>query len=134
MCSKLKRIFELYFFKKEYFISAMMNWNLLTSEAQLTELLEKSKVNPQVIFKHSTRCSTSSMIKNRIERESVPPGIDFHFLDLIANRSLSNKVAEDFKVNHESPQVLLVRNGECVYHESHYAIFMEEIAAQSMRA
>ena len=112
----------------------MMNWNLLTSEAQLTELLEKSKVNPQVIFKHSTRCSISSMIKNRIERESVPPGIDFHFLDLIANRSLSNRVAEDFKVNHESPQVLLVRNGECVYHESHYAIYMEEIAVQSMRA
>ena len=134
MGSKLKRIFELYFFKKEYFISAMMNWNILTSEAQLTELLEKSKVNPQVIFKHSTRCSISSMIKNRIERESVPPGIDFHFLDLIANRSLSNRVAEDFKVNHESPQVLLVRNGECVYHESHYAIYMEEIAVQSMRA
>ncbi|HRO46912.1 bacillithiol system redox-active protein YtxJ [Agriterribacter sp.] len=111
-----------------------MNWNVLTTEAQLTELLEKSKVNPQVIYKHSTRCGTSSMIKNRLERGPVPPEIDFHFIDLITYRALSNKIAEDLGVRHESPQVLLIRNGECVYHESHYAVYMEDIAARSMRA
>lgn len=134
MGSKLKRIFELYFFKKEYFISVMMKWNLLTSEAQLTELLEKSKVNPQVIFKHSKRCSTSSMIKNRLERSAIPPEIDCHFLDLITYRALSNKIAEELDVRHESPQVLLIQNGECIYHENHSAIYMEEIAAQQRRA
>ena len=107
----------------------MMNWNILTTEAQLTELLEKSKVNPQVIYKHSTRCGTSSMIKSRLERSAAPAGVDFYYLNLIAYRSLSNKIAEDLKVIHESPQVLLIRNGECIYHQSHSAVYMEDIAA-----
>ena len=106
-----------------------MDWNILTAEVQLTELLEKSKVNPQLIYKHSTRCGTSSMIKNRLERSAAPAGVDFNYLDLIAYRSLSNKIAEDLKVTHESPQVLLIRNGECIYHQSHSAIYMEDIAA-----
>lgn len=107
-----------------------MNWNHLNSETQLTELLEKSKNKPQVIYKHSTRCSTSTMVKNRLEREAAPKEAEFYFLDLIANRSLSNKIAQIFSVTHESPQVLVVRDSECVYHESHYAIFMDEIAAR----
>ena len=107
----------------------MMHWNILTTEAQLTELIEKSKVNPQVIYKHSTRCGTSSMIKSRLERSAAPAGVDFYYLDLIAYRSLSDKIAEDLKVTHESPQVLLIRNGECIYHQSHGAVYMEDIAA-----
>lgn len=106
-----------------------MHWNILTTEAQLTELLEKSKVNPQVIYKHSTRCGTSSMIKSRLERSAAPAGVDFYYLNLIAYRSLSNKIAEDLKVIHESPQVLLIRNEECIYHQSHSAVYMEDIAA-----
>ncbi len=116
------------------FKSVIMNWNVLTTEAQLTELLEKSKARPQLIYKHSTRCGTSTMIKNRLERSAIPPAIDFHFLDLIAFRTLSNKIAEDLGVRHESPQVLLIQNSECIYHQSHYAIYMEDIAAQNMRA
>ncbi|HTN08377.1 bacillithiol system redox-active protein YtxJ [Agriterribacter sp.] len=111
-----------------------MNWNILTTEAQLAEILEKSKGRPQLIYKHSTRCGTSSMIKSRLERSAMPPEIDFHFIDLIAYRALSGKIAEELHVRHESPQVLLIQNGECTYHESHYAIDMEEIAARRMRA
>ena len=70
------------------------------------------------------------MAKNRLERNEQPEATDFYFLDLIKFRSLSNKVAEDFSVNHESPQVLLIRNMECVYEESHSGIDMDEIAAQ----
>ncbi|HRN56814.1 MAG TPA: bacillithiol system redox-active protein YtxJ [Agriterribacter sp.] len=111
-----------------------MNWNVLTTEAQFTELLEKSKLRPQLIYKHSTRCGTSSMIRNRLERGVAPAETDFHFLDLIAYRALSTTIAEKLGVRHESPQVLLIRDGKCIYHESHYAIYMEDIAAQSIRA
>ena len=109
-----------------------MQWIQLTSEEQLRQLISNSSAKPQVIFKHSTRCGTSSMIKNRLERETQPQNCDFYFLDLVRYRSLSNKIAEDFSVNHESPQVLLIKNAECVYEESHNGIRMDEIAEQIM--
>jgi bacillithiol system protein YtxJ len=111
-----------------------MNWILLTTEAQLQQIIERSAARPQVIFKHSTRCAVSSMAKNRLERKTLPAGIDFYYLDLIVHRSLSLKVAEVFKVDHESPQVLLIKDGHCVYSESHTGISMEEIVEQSAMA
>jgi bacillithiol system protein YtxJ len=106
-----------------------MNWISLSKEAQLEEIKERSTVKPQVIFKHSTRCAVSSMAKNRLER-STPPDADFYFLDLIQHRNISGKIAEEFSVYHESPQILLIKNGECVYDESHSGISMDEIADQ----
>ena len=108
-----------------------MNWIEITDEAQLVEMKDLSKVKSQVIFKHSTRCSISSMAKNRLERGAAPDNIDFYYLDLIKHRNISQKVAEDFDVSHESPQILLIRNGECVYDESHSGISMSEIIEQS---
>ena len=61
----------------------------------------------------------------------MPDGIDFYYLDLIANKNLSQKVADDFNVEHESPQVILIKNGKCVYDESHSGISMDEIAEQA---
>jgi len=107
-----------------------MNWINLTSAAQLNEIKELSKTKAQVIFKHSTRCGISSMAKSRLEREVPPEATDFYFLDLIKYRSLSDKIAEDFAVHHESPQILLIKNTECVYDESHSGIQMNEIAEQ----
>lgn len=108
-----------------------MNWISLTDEAQLTAIKELSKQKPQVIFKHSTRCNISSMVKSRLERGSVPNTADFYYLDLIQHRQLSAKIAEDFNVYHESPQVLLIKNGDCVYDESHNGISMDEILEQA---
>lgn len=108
-----------------------MNWNILTTEEQLSSLLQQSYTRPQVIFKHSTRCNISSTAKNRLEKSEAPDSIDFHFLDLLAFRSLSNKIAEDLKVYHESPQVLLIKNGECIYDESHLAIHMDDIVTEA---
>lgn len=107
-----------------------MNWISLTSKAQVDTLKEKSFQIPQVIFKHSTRCSISSMVMSRLERSSVPEGSDFYYLDLIAYRDISNQLAEDFRVRHESPQVLVIKNGVCIYNESHMAITMDEIGEQ----
>ena len=104
-----------------------MNWIPLKTEDDLNAVKIKSAEKPQVIFKHSTRCSISSMAKSRLERSHSPEGIDFNFLDLIAHRSLSGRVAEEFSVAHESPQVLVIKNGECIYDESHSGISMDEI-------
>ena len=111
-----------------------MNWITLNDEKQLETIKEQSKEQPVVIFKHSTRCSISAMALNRLERASQPEGVLFYFLDLIANRAVSNKVAEIFGVHHESPQVLVIRNGECIYDDSHSGISMDDIAAQATAA
>lgn len=107
-----------------------MNWIDLTSEEQLHQIKVNSNTKPQVIFKHSTRCSISTMAKSRLERDKQPESGDFYFLDLIKHRSISNQIAEDFAVAHESPQILLIKNTECVYEESHSGIQMDEIAEQ----
>lgn len=108
-----------------------MNWINLTSQEQLDQIRTKSSEKPQVIFKHSTRCAVSSMAKSRLERSATPDDVDFYYLDLIANRKLSTLVAEDFDVWHESPQILVIKNGKCVYDESHSAIRMEDIKAKA---
>ncbi|HSN62441.1 MAG TPA: bacillithiol system redox-active protein YtxJ [Ferruginibacter sp.] len=108
-----------------------MNWIPLTDIAELAHIKEKSFQEPQVIFKHSTRCSISSMAKGRLERSEMPKGIQFHYLDLIAHRNISGNIAETFQVEHASPQVLVIKNGECVYDESHSGISMDEIEEQA---
>jgi bacillithiol system protein YtxJ len=111
-----------------------MNWIELANNQQLEELKNKSNDRPQVIFKHSTRCSISSMAKGRLERSQAPDGADFYYLDLISHRNISSKIADDFKVHHESPQILVIKNGECIFDESHYGIDMEGIKQQLISA
>ncbi len=108
-----------------------MNWIALQTEAQLEEIRAKSTDRPQLIFKHSTRCSTSALVKSRLERVAPPDSIDFYYLDLISYRPVSNKVADTFQVHHESPQILLIRNGQCIYDESHMGISMDEVIRAS---
>jgi len=108
-----------------------MNWIPLTNEQQIEEIKTHSFDAVQVIFKHSTRCGVSSMAKNRLDRGVAPLGMDFYFLDIINHRLLSNKIAADFDVLHQSPQVLIINGGKCIYEESHSGIDMEDIVAHS---
>lgn len=108
-----------------------MNWIDLNDEGQLTAIKEQSNTQPVVIFKHSTRCSISAMAKNRLDRETPGDNIAFYYLDLIKYRPISNLIAEEFKVHHESPQVLIIKNGECVYDDSHNGINMNDITEQA---
>lgn len=110
-----------------------MNWKKLTESTQLEEIKEMSKTKPVLIFKHSTRCSVSSMSLDRLLRnwktedgEKVVP----YFLDLIAFRRLSDQVETEFGVAHESPQVIIIRNGRATYDNSHFGISYSEIMAQ----
>jgi bacillithiol system protein YtxJ len=103
-----------------------MEWLQLTSESQWDDLLKAEM--PIVVFKHSTRCSISSMVKNRLER-SWQLDIPVYYLDLIQYREVSNAIERDLGVQHESPQILLVKNGTCQYHASHTAIDAVDISA-----
>jgi bacillithiol system protein YtxJ len=104
-----------------------MHWIHLTDDEQLKQIISKSQERPQVIFKHSTRCSISSVALQRLQKVSQPSNIDFYFLDLLSYRTLSNRIAQVFNVPHESPQVLVIRDGQCIYEESHMGISMNEI-------
>lgn len=101
----------------------LLNWNTLNSTNNLIELNEASKSDNSlsfVIFKHSTRCSISAMAKSRLERswdEKIQ--VPVYYLDLIAYREISNKIADMYGVVHESPQILLIKNGVCIYNDSH---------------
>lgn len=107
-----------------------MNWIELTSEEQLKAIKQKSLEKPQAIFKHSTRCSISSVVKNRLDKAANAEDVDFYYLDLIKYRNISNQVAETFLIQHESPQILLIKNGQCVYNESHSSIRFDDILEQ----
>ncbi len=111
-----------------------MNWIPLTNEEQLETIQLNSANTPQVIFKHSTTCSISKMALARFERENAPDGIDFYYLDILNYRPISNAIAQIFKVHHESPQILLIKKGECTYDESHYGIMMDELIEQINQA
>lgn len=107
-----------------------MNWHPLTSMEQLQELITRSEQRPQVIYKHSIRCSISSVVKSRLEKQQAPETADFHYLDLITYRPVSNAIAERFGVHHESPQVLVISKGKSIYDDSHMAINMDDITEQ----
>lgn len=110
-----------------------MNWIPLQDEKQLNEIVAASNNIPQVIFKHSTRCGISSMAKSRLDKKNAPEGINFYLLDLIRFRNLSNKIASVFGISHQSPQVLVINNGKCIYNESHSGISFDEIEAATMQ-
>lgn len=101
--------------------SASVNWTPLTSIEQLNELTELSKEKTVVIFKHSTRCSISIMSKSRMDSnwDGTDEDAIMVYLDLIKYRDLSNQIALDFNIMHESPQVLVIKNGVCTYSATH---------------
>ncbi len=100
-----------------------MNWVGLKNEEQLNMLKEISHQKIQMIFKHSTQCSISAAAYQEMEKVDTTAW----YLDIFQHRPISNQIAEDFGVKHESPQVLLVKNGAVVYHESHRKITQETI-------
>ncbi|MCS6968339.1 MAG: bacillithiol system redox-active protein YtxJ [Cytophagales bacterium] len=107
-----------------------MNWNRLTAASQLEVLKKNSHQHPVLIFKHSTRCSISHAALNRLERcwdAARVHGLMPYYLDLIAYRDVSNQIANDFGVKHQSPQVLLIFQGKCIYHASHFDINFEDL-------
>lgn len=99
-------------------------WIPLTSLEQLEEIEKKSSTRPQLIFKHSTTCGISRMVLNMFTQEYslAESQIDPYFLDLHSYRKVSDEVGYKFQVMHQSPQLLIIKNGTVVAHHSHGAI------------
>lgn len=101
----------------------VLPWQALTDIAQLDEIEKRSLTKTQVIFKHSTRCGISSMVMNQfVSMYDLDANLDLYYLDLLSYRDVSNEVGYKFQVMHQSPQLLVIRNGAAVAHASHGAI------------
>ncbi len=107
-------------------------WLPLTESEQITDLAQASHEQSVIIFKHSTTCSISIAAKSKIERQWADSGlanVPIYYLDLLRFRPLSAQIAEQFGIRHESPQLLLIKNGECRYDASHMGIRLSEVKA-----
>ena len=96
----------------------------LTEEKQLEKLQQDSYEKKILVFKHSSRCGISSMVLKRFENamSSEVTNFDYYFLDIIKHRAISNALEDRFKIRHESPQLLVFKNGKVIADDSHYAI------------
>ena len=107
-----------------------MNWKKLVQLGQIEDIKALSEDIPVMIFKHSTRCSLSSMSLDRLLRnwkEEDHKNIVPYHLDIIENRELSNQISQEFGIPHQSPQVLVIKNRVSVYDNSHFGISYPEI-------
>jgi len=103
-----------------------MTWKTVTSEADVQELFNAGEYS--LIYKHSPRCMTSLMAyRNMKSGSEADYSIPFHIVDVIQNREISGLIAKTFSVKHESPQVLIVKDGECVFNISHESIVLADI-------
>lgn len=108
----------------------MIPWQQLTQADQLTEIARESHEQPVIIFKHSTTCSISAAAKGKLERQWADAGLDnakIYYLDLLRFRPISGAIADAFSVRHESPQLLLIQDGECRYNASHMGIRLSDV-------
>jgi bacillithiol system protein YtxJ len=104
-------------------------WIELTTIEELESAIESSTSRAVLLFKHSTRCSISSMAKSRFENNwnSEIENCDLYYLDLIAHRDISNKIAEITGIEHQSPQAIVLKNKKVIYEATHSSIDAKEI-------
>jgi bacillithiol system protein YtxJ len=104
-------------------------WKELVSMEQLDSIVAESKTTPVAIFKHSTRCGISRMVLRQFESAyNIDTNkMSLYFLDLLAFRDVSNEVGIRFQVFHQSPQLLVIKNGNTVAHASHHNINASEL-------
>ena len=102
----------------------MQDWKDLESRAQLEAIITASSQKPQLIFKHSVSCGISAQVWHQMSNatDSLKDAVDLHYLDLLSFRPVSNQVARDLNVPHQSPQVIVLRDGKAVYNTSHFSI------------
>lgn len=102
----------------------MNSWKSVTEKEHFYTLLERSAGKPQIIFKDSITCGISAHAKYRLENgfQLIAGKADFHYLDLLTFRPVSNLIAQELKITHQSPQIILLKNKQVVYTSSHHAI------------
>ncbi|REC44469.1 bacillithiol system redox-active protein YtxJ [Chryseobacterium sp. 5_R23647] len=105
-------------------------WKTIKSEEDLEKAIKQSYENRVAVFKHSTSCFISKTVLKNFEKEienSDEQNVSFYFLDLLAFRPISNKIAEDFAIRHESPQLIVIENGKAINNASHQDISLSQI-------
>ncbi len=108
--------------------TSVLDWQPLTALSQLDSIVATSENKPVLIFKHSTRCSISRFALKQFENEfNLPEKIELYFLDVINYRAISTEIAERFSIQHQSPQIVLIKNGVVVYDASHDSIDAIEV-------
>lgn len=108
-----------------------MTWQPLHSENELDTIDQISSTQPVLLFKHSTRCSISTAALSRTERNwnaAIVGNMPCYYLDLLNYRPISTAIAQRYQIEHQSPQVLIIHHGKCIYHASHFDIQFAEIA------
>ena len=107
----------------------LIPWHRLTSLEQLAVISEESKGKPVAIFKHSTRCGISRMVFKQFEKSYDLPDeqLKLYYLDLLSFREVSDEVGYQFQVMHQSPQLLVIKNGTAVHHASHHSIDAQQL-------
>jgi bacillithiol system protein YtxJ len=107
-----------------------MNWINITDLSDLDRIKNESFEHNVLLFKHSTSCSISLTALNRLERnwkEEDSEKLNPFYLDLLNHRDVSNAIAEIYGIEHQSPQVLVIKDGKCIYTETHYGISYEDL-------
>ena len=105
-------------------------WHMLTKMEQLNEIEKESNSKPVAIFKHSNTCGISRMVLKNFEKNFglEEDNLKLYFLDLKEYRDISNEIAARFNVNHESPQIIVIKNEAVVHHDSHHSIDADHLA------
>ncbi|HIP31651.1 MAG TPA: bacillithiol system redox-active protein YtxJ [Crocinitomicaceae bacterium] len=115
-------------FSKSKATKAVLPWEQVTSVEQINEILRNVGETPVLLFKHSTRCSISSMALNGFERNwNNEVDCKLYFIDLLKHRDVSNEIATLTGVIHQSPQCIVVKGSEIVYDATHTAIDAKRI-------
>lgn len=104
-----------------------VQWIDLTSVEQFREAIDKSFEEPVLIFKHSTRCSVSRMALRQFESNYKSASAKAYFLDLLQFRSVSQAIESELNVVHQSPQILVLKNGKCIFTQSHGEIDADDV-------
>lgn len=109
--------------------SGTENWNVIEQNSEIDQIIDDSSNKAQLLYKHSDRCSVCMFTKSELEQsaEIITANAKMHFVDVIRSREVSDYIAEKLGVQHESPQAILVKDGEVVWHESHGAIKGEKV-------
>ncbi|MDT0686767.1 bacillithiol system redox-active protein YtxJ [Autumnicola psychrophila] len=107
-----------------------ISWHQLTTIEQLEEIEKESADHAVAILKHSTRCGISRMVLKQFETDYKDEyeNVKLYFLDLLNHRDVSNEIATRFAVHHESPQLIILRDGKVVHHASHQDIDAKTLA------
>lgn len=107
-----------------------MNWIDLDNINMLNRIESDSMSGKVAIFKHSTRCGISRMVLKHFKSEAQSRGIDIniYLLDLLSHRNISDAISERWQVKHESPQLIVLEEGEVIHHASHHGIHSSNLS------